>query len=643
MRNLNPFSFRKHLLIKHKIVLLISLFGFCLTAVFSGYTYFNQKSSLLKSVDEKLYTGAYLVNFLYGEKYHDGITGSKSVTEAEDLANVHILTEVAQKIGAKYLYSMIMIDDSIHFTTSSATENELKDKSFSRFYDQYPSASPKMIASFSNLKSFYEEYTDKWGTFRSIIVPYKTANGKVFVIGADIPIEEINAKLLVTLFTSFGIGVVLFSAFLILVFISIKKITNPINILAESAKQIAAGNLSTQWKVESNDETKDLSDSLTQMMDSIKESHAQLEDEKKGVEKKVESAVKEIEEKENYLKVSVEKIMSQMEKFAAGDLTVELKVNSDDHIGKLFASFNQTVSNIGNLINMITEAVYATTSSSNQISASTEEMAAGAKEQSDQTSEIAGSIEEMAKTIIETTKNASLATEASKNAGHIAQEGGSVVRETIEGMIRITEVVKQTSVKVTELGKSSNQIGEIVEVIDEIAEQTNLLALNAAIEAARAGDQGRGFAVVADEVRKLADKTSKATKEISQRIKQIQKDTSSAIDSMNKGITEVEKGKILADKAENSLKEIINGSEKVVNIVTLVAAASEMQSTSSEQIAKNIESINNVTIESTTGLHQIAEAAEDLNRLTQNLQELVGSFKVSQQIKKPMLIKTIAR
>ena len=166
-------------------------------------------------------------------------------------------------------------------------------------------------------------------------------------------------------------------------------------------------------------------------------------------------------------------------------------------------------------------------------------------------------------------------------------------------------------------------------MIDDIADQTNLLALNAAIEAARAGEQGRGFAVVADEVRKLAERTTKATKEIAGMIKQIQKDTGNAVESMGEGTEEVERGKALANKAGESLREIVEESQHVVDIVTQVAAASEEQSSAAEQISKNIEAISSVTQQSAAGTQQIAHAAEDLNRLTLNLESLIEQFNIS--------------
>ncbi len=334
-------------------------------------------------------------------------------------------------------------------------------------------------------------------------------------------------------------------------------------------------------------------------------------------------------EQEKYLVESTNKMMEGMDRFANGDLSVRLEIKNDDAIGKVFKGFNDLVENVGAIISQVSEAVQATASASNEISSSTEEMAAGAQEQSAQAGEVASAVEQMTKTILETTKNASSASEASKNAGLIAKEGGSVDKQTIDGINRIADVVKQSADTVQQLGKSSDQIGEIIQVIDDIADQTNLLALNAAIEAASAGEQGRGFAVVADEVRKLAERTTKATKEIALMIKQIQKDTQGAVESMNQGTMEVEKGKELANKAGDSLKQIITGAESVVDIVSQVAAASEEQSSAAEQISKNIESINAVTQESAQGVQQIARAAEDLNRLTNNLEELVSRFKIS--------------
>lgn len=319
-----------------------------------------------------------------------------------------------------------------------------------------------------------------------------------------------------------------------------------------------------------------------------------------------------------------------LELMASGDFTPRMMGDYQGDHQILKNSVNKLGDSISKVIRDVTEAVQATASASNQISSSTEELAAGAQEQSSQSQEIAGAVTQMTSTIMETSKHANTASENAKNAGSIAKEGGKVVQETVEGMNRVAEVVSRAAVTVKELGKSSDQIGEIVQVIDDIADQTNLLALNAAIEAARAGEQGRGFAVVADEVRKLAERTTKATKEIATMIKRIQKDTGEAVVSMDEGTKEVEKGKELAEKAGDSLRQIISAAEQVVDVINQVAAASEEQSSTSEQITRNIESISNVTHEAASGTQQIARAAEDLNHLTTNLQELIMQFKIDE-------------
>ncbi len=342
------------------------------------------------------------------------------------------------------------------------------------------------------------------------------------------------------------------------------------------------------------------------------------------------ASIKDIKENQNYLTRSTKNLLLAMDKFAEGDLMVSVvPEKQDDDIGRLFNGFNKSIVKIKDIINKVIQVVKATASATNEISSSTEEMAAGAQEQSQQATEIASAVEQMTQTILETTRNANSAANSAKEAGSIANEGGKVVEETISGMNKIAEVVRKSAKTVKELGKGSDQIGEIVQVIDDIADQTNLLALNAAIEAARAGEQGRGFAVVADEVRKLAERTTKATKEIADMIKKIQKDTGEAVVSMNEGTEEVENGIQLADKAGQSLKDIITGSNKVVDVASQVAAASEEQSSASEQISKNIESIANVTNQSAAGIQQVARASEDLNKLTENLQKLISQFKVS--------------
>jgi len=314
---------------------------------------------------------------------------------------------------------------------------------------------------------------------------------------------------------------------------------------------------------------------------------------------------------------------------ANGDLTQTVKVNSNDEIGDLATAFNRMIQDLRGTLLQVGEASEAVASASSEISSSTEQMAAGAQEQTSQAAEVASAMEQMTKTIVENSKNASDTAETAKQSRIAAQEGGKTVQETVIGMKEIALVVKKSATTVQELGKSSDQIGEIIGVIDDIADQTNLLALNAAIEAARAGDQGRGFAVVADEVRKLAERTTKATKEIAGMIKKIQSDTHDAVLSMEAGTKQVDNGILLADRAGASLNEMVAVAQKVTDMIAQIAAASEEQSSASEEISKNVEAISAVTGQTASGTQQIARAADDLNRLTENMKSIVEKFKLS--------------
>jgi methyl-accepting chemotaxis protein len=306
----------------------------------------------------------------------------------------------------------------------------------------------------------------------------------------------------------------------------------------------------------------------------------------------------------------------------------DVEVTSQDEIGKASLALNTMKNNLREVIQSIAETAGHVASASEELSSSATLQAQGAENQTSQTSQVATSMQEMSSAVVQVSENSNRAADASRQAAETARHGGSIVEETLNKMHVISDSVSSTAKKIEELGKSSDQIGRIAAVIDDIADQTNLLALNAAIEAARAGEQGRGFAVVADEVRKLAERTTTATGEIAQMIKTIQEETKAAVIAMEQGTKEVKEGVQRTGEAGDALKQIIQMSEHVGEMITQIAAAATQQSTASEEVNSNMDQIAKLAKEASDGSQQSAKACQDLSNLALHLQEMVSKFEL---------------
>ena len=324
----------------------------------------------------------------------------------------------------------------------------------------------------------------------------------------------------------------------------------------------------------------------------------------------------------------ITKTVEVIENVAQGDLTKRIDVISSDEIGEMATHFNLLTDKLHNVINQVAGSSNEVSSAAAMLDKATEQMATGVEEAAMQVNSVATASEEMSKTSTEIAQNCVAAASSSEKANKSASNGEKIIQDTIEVMNRIDSHVRDSSGIIKNLGVRSDQIGEIVELINDVADQTNLLALNAAIEAARAGEHGRGFAVVADEVRKLAERTSSATKEIRETIHAMQSETKNAVVSMEEGVNNVGQGTVEAAKSGEALKDILHQINRVTSEINQIAVASEQETATTNEIASSIQQISQVMQEISKRIQGNAEASARLAGLSKELQETVGQFKL---------------
>lgn len=317
-----------------------------------------------------------------------------------------------------------------------------------------------------------------------------------------------------------------------------------------------------------------------------------------------------------------------LHEIAAGELSHDVKVTSNDEIGKLQSAMKATVTQLRDMmteINIVTEQL---NSSANRMSSIADTTNSGVLRQQSETDQVATAINEMTATVQEVARNATEAASAATTADSDSIAGKQVVDETIQSIDNLASGIDRAATVINKLEEESNNIGTVLDVIKNIAEQTNLLALNAAIEAARAGEQGRGFAVVADEVRTLASRTQSSTQEIEKMIEQLQVQASDAVAVMNESQTRASESVEQARNAGTSLDAISSAVSTINDMNMQIATATEEQSAVTEEINNNIVNISQIAESSTEGAKQITDATNELNQLAFNLQALVSRFKL---------------
>src|SRR5947207_7767282 len=327
------------------------------------------------------------------------------------------------------------------------------------------------------------------------------------------------------------------------------------------------------------------------------------------------------------LQAQIEKLLQEVSAVGDGDLRVQAEVTPDT-LGVLADSFNYMIEELAKVVGRVQATAMQVTNATRTILDRSDELAQASSTQVEQISQTTEAVEALAIFIQNVARNAQLSTEAAQDALHNADAGQQAVRQSIDGMLVIRENVQETSKKIKRLGERSNEIGEIVRIIEDIADQTNLLALNAAIQSAMAGEHGRGFAVVADEIRLLAERSTESTKRIATLVKSIQGDTYEAVVAMEDSTQEVVKGSQLADEAGRSLNSIYSAVDRQAQMIESIARAANEQTTVSEAVAVAMGQISEITRQTNIGTQEAAGSVSYLAELSEQLRASVSTFRL---------------
>ena len=342
---------------------------------------------------------------------------------------------------------------------------------------------------------------------------------------------------------------------------------------------------------------------------------------------KLQASLDEVEKRSRQNQDAILRLLDEMGDLADGDLTVSATV-TENITGAIADSVNFTIDELRNLVTQINTTTLQVASAAQETQATALHLTDASDHQAQQITEVSTAITDMAGSIEQVSQNASQSSDVATQSVNLAAQGNEAVKKAISGMDTIREQIQETSKRMKRLGESSQQIGDIVELINDIAEQTNILSLNAAIQATMAGEAGRGFAVVADEVQRLAERSGSATKQIDALVKTIQSDTNEAISSMERSTTEVVTGAKLSQDAGASLEQIEAVSHRLADLINNISDAAKQQASAAVSTSDNMNVIQEITMQTSTGTNESADSIGRLLELTNELRTSVSGFKL---------------
>ena len=321
------------------------------------------------------------------------------------------------------------------------------------------------------------------------------------------------------------------------------------------------------------------------------------------------------------------RLMNEMADLADGDLTIKATV-TDDITGAIADSVNYTTEELRQLVAGVMSASEKVEQSSGTARTLAQQLLAAAQKQAKELNDTGEAVKLITNSIQEVDRSAAQSAEVARHTLEVTEQGALAVRNTITGMDSIREQIQETAKRIKRLGESSQEIGEIVDLISDITEQTNVLALNAAIQAASAGEAGRGFSVVAEEVQRLAERSAEATKQIGALVKTIQGDTQSAVAAMEQSTQGVVEGAKLSDTAGQTLQEIEQVSRQLAELINSITVSTQVQADMAQEVATAMADILNITQQTTEGTQNTATSVSELAALAVDLRASVAGFKL---------------
>lgn len=335
------------------------------------------------------------------------------------------------------------------------------------------------------------------------------------------------------------------------------------------------------------------------------------------------------EERDAKQQQAILSLLDEITNLADGDLTVDVTV-TEDFTGAIADSINYTVQNMRNLVGTITTTSSEIASAASSTKETAIRMNEASERQAKEITAVTNTIAATSQSMQQVAASAEKLANQAQQSVQVAHNGAETVNRTILGMTSLREQIQDTSKRIKRLGESSQEIGNIIEFINDIAEQTNTLALNASIQAAMAGEAGRGFAVVADEVQRLAERAANATRQVETLVKTIQADTNEAIISMERSTQNVVVGAKSAEEAGQALTKVETSSQELAKLITDISSSARNQSAQATKIAGTMQVIRDIAVQTSGSANRTANAVEELSVLSQKLRESVAGFKLPQ-------------